>query len=70
MSSTMYNQIKSRDENTTESNQRLINYVLDHTTSKNNGRLVMPLLGNSRVCNSLSNNFYLVKQILTSRKKW
>ena len=55
-----------QDINETETNVKLVNYVLDNTERSEDGRLVMPLMWNSKIAHLLGKNFNLSKQILKS----
>lgn len=52
-----------------EHNVELVNYALKGTTRDQEGRLVMPLLWNGKVCHLLGKNLNLSKQILMSNYK-
>ena len=50
-------------------NERIINYVLDNTTRNSEGRLIMPLIWNTKVDHLLGKNRNLALQILRSNFK-
>ena len=59
------------DNNTTniendELNDMLVNYALNNVSRKPDGRIVLPLLWNSKVCDFLGKNFNLAKSVLNS----
>ena len=51
-------------EENVEVNQKIIQFALDNTTRREDGRLIMPILWNPRCSHLLSKNFNLSKQIL------
>ena len=52
-----------------EINTKLIDYLIDNTSRNKEGRLVMPLLWNSRSNHLLAHNMNLAKTILDSNRK-
>lgn len=67
-----YNLFKKLDpveDNFSELNKELLQYLLSKTTRLQDGRLVMPLLWNKNVENSLSTNYELAKNVLFSSRK-
>ena len=57
------------EENTVDSNKSLTDFVLNNTNRREDGRLIMPLLWNSKVCRLLGTNYNLAKQILKGTLK-
>ena len=57
------------DEKESESNIKLVDYVLQTTSRNSDGKLVMPVAWNSKNAHLLSKNFHLSKQILNSTLK-
>ena len=67
-------QLLNEDQTPTESresetNKRLISYVLDNTDRDNSGRLIMPIMWNARNCHLLAHNYNLARNILMSNLK-
>lgn len=56
-------------EDSTEVNNRLVQFALSNTTRNSEGRLLMPLLWRSEVSHLLGSNFHLAKKILESNLK-
>ena len=54
------------DGNESKQNKEVVEYVLENTERDLDGRLVMPLIWNSKVCHLLGQNFNLAKQILNA----
>lgn len=57
------------EENAIETNDSLVQFVLDRTVRLSDGRLQMPLLWNSKVSHLLGVNFNLSCKILKSNFK-
>ena len=57
------------DEAVTERNKELVQYVLENTDRTEDGRLIMPLLWNGKVCHLLGENYSLSRQMLESNLK-
>ena len=57
------------EDRSIENDQTLIDYVIENTRGNNEGRLIMPLLWNGKVCDHFDNNFTLSKLILKSNFK-
>ncbi|XP_068247877.1 uncharacterized protein [Palaemon carinicauda] len=53
-------------EDDTETNKKLVKYVLDSTERDEEGRLVMPLMWNNKISHLLGKNFNLSRMILKS----
>lgn len=53
-------------EGSTEENDRIVDYVLSNTSRDSEGRLVMPLIWNAKVCEKLSRNYGLSKTLLAN----
>lgn len=60
---------QSYDNDSSELNQKLVKLCLDNTTRDVNGRLVMPLLWNSKISHLLGQNYNLSYTILMSNLK-
>ena len=56
-------------EDSTASNEEIVNYVLDNTDRTNEGRLTMPLIWKKDVAQFLGKNNFLSRQILMSLKR-
>lgn len=52
----------------TDTNDKIINYVLHNTKRDESGRLVMPLVWNAKISHRLGQNFILCKKILQSNR--
>ena len=57
------------DEAVTERNKEVVQYVLENTYREEDGRLIMALLWNGKVCHLLGENYSLSRQILESNLK-
>ena len=53
-------------EDETETNKKLVKYVLDNTERDDDGRLIMPLMWNHKISHLLGKNFNLSRMILKS----
>ena len=48
----------------TDTNLKLIDYIMESAERDDNGRMIMPILWNSKTCHLLSKNYHLAKSIL------
>ena len=64
----MYDNVESEGEET-ETNQKLVDFVLNNTTRDSEGRLVMPITWNAKNCHLLAQNYNLAVKVLESNLK-
>ena len=60
---------EEQDESETETNKKIVEYVLDNTETDMDGNLIMPLTWNDRNSHLLGKNYYLSLNILKSTLK-